>query len=221
MKSDRQFVNVNLFVRQFTSIQPRQIAANWVNESDVFAPRRLKKKPSSHQFVRNRTPWTLLVSEAIGSEEPRRLLPLAMRNACRAKLSLGIRDFVVAVSITHGSGTPTILVVEDEIVVRTAVVQYLQEHGCTVLEAETGERAMAMCRSDTELDILLTDINLNGPFSGWDLADAFRTARPGIAVVYASGTGRDRSRCVSRSRFFSKPYRMSDILGACQNPPRT
>jgi DNA-binding response OmpR family regulator len=99
-------------------------------------------------------------------------------------------------------------------------VQYLREHGCTVLEAETAERAIAMCGSTTHVDVLFTGINLDGSISGWDVAEAFRAARPGTEIVYTSGNGADRSRCVSRSQFFGKPYRLPDIL-ACQHPPMT
>jgi two-component system, response regulator PdtaR len=127
----------------------------------------------------------------------------------------------LAVVAASGLCFPTVLVVEDDFLVRITVVQYLQEHGCTVLEAETAERAIVMCGSTTPIDILFTDINLDGSISGWDIAEAFRAARPGTAVVYTSGNGADRSRCVSRSQFFGKPYRLPDILEACQYPPMT
>ena len=128
----------------------------------------------------------------------------------------------MAVAVANGSDTLTVLVVEDEVLVRTAIVQYLQEHGAgQVLEAESGEGAIAMCGSSTQVDVLFTDINLEGSISGWDVAEAFRAARPEIAVVYTSGNGPDHSRCVRGSRFFGKPYGLPDILYACQHPLRT
>lgn len=139
---------------------------------------------------------------------------------CGAKPRLGRVEFVVAISEANYSDFPTILVVEDEFLVRTTLVQYLQEHGCTVLEAENGERAIAICGSSQRIDILLTDINLDGPTTGWDIAKAFRAGRPEVAVVYTSGNGHDNSRCVSGSQFFGKPYRLSDILNVCRNPPK-
>jgi CheY-like chemotaxis protein len=108
-----------------------------------------------------------------------------------------------------------VLVVEDDFLLRHDIVEHLQERGCVVLEAETGERAIAMCRRGTPVDVLFTDINLSGVASGWDVADIFRAVRPLIAVVYTSGNGADRSRCVTGSRFFHKPYCMSDITEAC------
>jgi CheY-like chemotaxis protein len=108
-----------------------------------------------------------------------------------------------------------VLVVEDDVWLRDDIAQHLHAKGCVVLEAETGERAIAMCRRGTPVDVLFTDIDLNGDATGWDVADVYRAARPGIAVVYTSGNGVDRSRCVAGSRFFHKPYCMADILKAC------
>ena len=125
------------------------------------------------------------------------------------------------VSPEHGPDPLIVLVVEDEFLLRCDVADHLQDCGCTVLEAASGERAIAMCRSGVPVDVVLTDINLNGGPSGWDVAEEFRAARPGIAVVYASGDGIDRSRCVSGSVFFSKPYRVSDVLSACRRLPRS
>jgi hypothetical protein len=57
---------------------------------------------------------------------------------------------------------------------------------------------------------------LNGSSSGWEVAEAFRAARPSIAVVYVSGDLVDHDRSVSGSLFFTKPYRPPDIFRACQ-----
>jgi len=77
-----------------------------------------------------------------------------------------------------------------------------------------------MCEAGVAVDVVFTDINLNGPSSGWDVAEAFRAARPATAVVYASGNAIDRCRCVPGSLFFAKPYRLSDILDACRLLPK-
>jgi CheY-like chemotaxis protein len=126
----------------------------------------------------------------------------------------------LALSSANGSNSLHVLVVEDEVLVRAQITQYLRDCGCTVFEANTAEQAIAMCRAGVAVDVLVTDINLNGPSSGWDVAEAFRAARPAVAVVYASGNSVDRCRCVPGSLFFSKPYRLSDILEACQHLPK-
>lgn len=109
----------------------------------------------------------------------------------------------------------TILVVEDEYFVRDDIVSYLQDAGCEVVEAETGEHAIDICRSGVPIDVVFTDIELPGSASGFDVAETFRAAVADIPVVYASGKWGNRDRCVADSLFFGKPYRSSEILTAC------
>ena len=114
------------------------------------------------------------------------------------------------------SETLFVLVVEDEFFVRYDIAEYLRECGCVVIEEESAAGALAVCRNGTPVDVLFTDINLNGSGTGWDVAEAARAMRPDIAVFYASGELVDRSRCVPGGLFFSKPYSSSDILKACR-----
>jgi DNA-binding LytR/AlgR family response regulator len=64
-------------------------------------------------------------------------------------------------------------------------------------------------------NFLFTDIQLGGPLSGWDVAEALRAQDPELAVVYASGKSADGARQVSRSLFFAKPYKLAEIVDAC------
>jgi len=131
----------------------------------------------------------------------------------------GVRGVASVVSLAHGSAHPIVLVVEDEFFIRQDTARYLEEEGCLVLEAATAEQAIAVCRSGTPVDVLFTDINLNGGASGWEVAEGFRAARPSVTVLYTSGNSVERSRCVPDSLFFSKPYCLSDILDACRSEP--
>ena len=106
--------------------------------------------------------------------------------------------------------------IEDEFFVRLNIVNCLQEAGYVVIEAGTGEEAIALCNSETSIDVVFTDVNLGGYASGWDVAECFRIARPGVPVVYTSGRSLDAGRCVGSSTFVPKPYQESDILKACQ-----
>jgi CheY-like chemotaxis protein len=123
-------------------------------------------------------------------------------------------------SSAGSSDAVIVLVVEDEFFIREDIATYLQQHGCIVLEAESGESAIEMCRSGVPVDVLVTDIRLNGCATGWDVAAAFRAARSHIPVVYASGNPIDPDRCVSGSLFFRKPYRMDEILEGCRSLAR-
>jgi CheY-like chemotaxis protein len=109
-----------------------------------------------------------------------------------------------------------ILLVEDEIWVRLDVASCLEDAGYLVVEAGTGEAAIALCNSRTAIDMVITDINLGGSANGWDVAEYFRTVRPDVPVVYTSEKSADAGRSVAGSVFVSKPYRHSDILDACQ-----
>jgi len=109
----------------------------------------------------------------------------------------------------------TILVVEDEYFVREDIVSYLRDAGCAVVEAETGERAIDICKSGVPIDAVFTDVQLPGSASGFDVAETFRAAVADIPVLYASGNSGNRDRCVAGSLFFGKPYQSSEILTAC------
>jgi CheY-like chemotaxis protein len=122
----------------------------------------------------------------------------------------------VAPSAFNGSDRLVILVVEDEVLLRGAIADYLRDCGCLVLEAESAEQATAICRSGRVLDVLMTDINLNGPGTGWDIAETLRAAQPNVGVLYVSGHSIDPGRCVSGSFCLNKPYLNAAILQTCQ-----
>ena len=111
-----------------------------------------------------------------------------------------------------------ILVLEDEFLVRAVIVDHLRDHGCLVVEVQSGEEAIAfLIANNPPIDVLFTDIQLNGSeLSGWDVADAFRKSQPRISVIYASGHPPRAERKVDGSLFFSKPYRPDEILKACK-----
>src|SRR5690242_18406874 len=116
-----------------------------------------------------------------------------------------------------GRDSLIVLVVEDEFLLQLEIVEYLQNAGCVVLEAWSANEAVAMCRNGEPVDILVTDINLRGPGTGWDVAEALRALRPGAGVIYVSGNSLDHSRRVVGSLFFKKPYSASEILEACRD----
>ena len=108
-----------------------------------------------------------------------------------------------------------ILVVENEAPVRMALVLELHCEGYAVLEAESGEDALIQLDDGQRVDILITDIQLGGDLTGWDVADKFRDVFSDILVIYTSGAAVENPRKVSSSVFFSKPYRPADISKLC------
>ncbi len=109
-----------------------------------------------------------------------------------------------------------VLVVEDESLVRFDIASYLEDAGFVVIEVSTGESAISLCNVGTSIDIIITDINLGGSVSGWDVAESFRTVMPNIPVLYTTAEPIDRSRCVPDSAILTKPYHNGDILKECQ-----
>jgi DNA-binding response OmpR family regulator len=107
-----------------------------------------------------------------------------------------------------------VLVVEDQWLLRDELARAFRADGWVVLEAATGEAAVAILQH-TRVDALLTDIQLGGSLSGWDVAEAGRMANAATDIVYISGNA-DCSRRVSASHFFTKPYRPGAIVAACR-----
>ena len=83
----------------------------------------------------------------------------------------------------------TVLVVEDETVVRALVVEVLTEFGFTVLEAADGQAGLLILQSDAPIDLLVTDVGLPG-MNGRQLAEAARADRPDLKVLFMTGYAR-------------------------------
>ncbi|MCF8043417.1 MAG: PAS domain-containing protein [Desulfarculaceae bacterium] len=84
-------------------------------------------------------------------------------------------------------GAETILVAEDENVVREFIVRVLTRLGYRVLEAEHGPAALDLMReADNQVDILLTDV-IMPKMNGKELYERLRVEKPGIKVLYISG----------------------------------
>jgi DNA-binding response OmpR family regulator len=113
------------------------------------------------------------------------------------------------------TSSATVLVVEDQWLLRDELARALRADGWVVLEAATGEAAIGILQQN-RIDALITDIQLGGSLSGWDVAEAGRAAHAATAIVYISGTT-DSSRRVSPSHFFKKPYSPAAIVAACRD----
>jgi len=109
----------------------------------------------------------------------------------------------------------SVLVVEDDWLLRQSLADALNAEHWDVHEAESGETALEVLKSVVSLDFLITDIRLGGKLDGWDVADAFRAANIVAPVLYLSGNPVLESRKVSTSAFLSKPYQMDRLLTVC------
>src|ERR1700680_5074123 len=112
-----------------------------------------------------------------------------------------------AVEVSSG-GTATILLVEDEVVLRNVCPGYLESKGYTVLEAGNAKEAMKICQGhDRPIHMLITDIVMPG-LGGLELAKSALEMRPAFSVVLVSGY---RARALNREaigfgKFLQKPF---------------
>jgi CheY-like chemotaxis protein len=110
-----------------------------------------------------------------------------------------------------GDGRPalsTILVVEDEILVRLSIADYLRQCGYRVLEAGSGEAAQAVLRAGEPVDILFSDIDLGPGISGFALAKWTRRTCRDIRIILTSGAAwlADGNSDVCDRPLLRKPY---------------
>jgi nitrogen-specific signal transduction histidine kinase len=80
----------------------------------------------------------------------------------------------------------TVLVIEDEPVVRAVVIEMLAEQGYRTLEAVDGPTGVKILRSGERIDMLVTDIGLPG-MNGRQVADQARETRPGLRILFITG----------------------------------
>jgi CheY-like chemotaxis protein len=91
------------------------------------------------------------------------------------------------IKIPARAETPTILVVDDEVLVRVVIAEYLRDCGYRVLEAGSADDAVAVLGSKLEVDIVFTDLELPGQSSGLELARWIRRRHPDVRVIVTSG----------------------------------
>jgi CheY-like chemotaxis protein len=95
-------------------------------------------------------------------------------------------DAVGRIELPRADTGETVLVVEDEAVVRSLILEVLAELGYTALEAADGPSGLRFLRSKARVDLLVTDVGLPG-MNGRQLADAAREMRPDLKVLFITG----------------------------------
>ena len=105
------------------------------------------------------------------------------------------------------------LVIEDEWFIRMEMADALAEAGWKVFEYANGEDLAEHLAEHASIGLIVTDIRLGGPVTGWDVAQRCRAAHPSVAVIYCSGNAIEKERCVRDSVFLSKPCDMDMLTG--------
>lgn len=81
----------------------------------------------------------------------------------------------------------TVLVVEDDVLVRFSVADYLRGCGYKVLEAGSAAEAITVLNTDMDVDLVFSDIQMPGEIDGFGLARWIRQNRPSVKVMLTSG----------------------------------
>ena len=101
----------------------------------------------------------------------------------------------------------TVLVVEDETLIREFVAEELEEAGYTVVIASNADQAIAILEARQDIHLVFTDIDMPGSMNGIKLAHAVRNRWPPIRIIATSGHFAVRAGDLPADvPFISKPY---------------
>src|ERR1700709_1171384 len=108
---------------------------------------------------------------------------------------------------------PTVLIVEDEMMLRMRAVDLVEDAGFTPVEAINADEALSILESRSDIELLFTDIQMPGSMDGLKLAHAVHERWPLIKIILVSGqlklTDADKP---AHSRFFGKPVNVKDMI---------
>ena len=110
----------------------------------------------------------------------------------------------------------TVLVVEDEVLIRLVIADYLRECGYRVHEAASADEAIAILESrEVSVDIVFSDVIMPGSMDGFGLARWVRANRPQIDIVLTSGVDRSAEVAGMLCRggpLLEKPYEPQKVV---------
>ena len=115
---------------------------------------------------------------------------------------------------TSSEPTKTLLVVDDEPMVRDAETQILRLQGYTVLEAGNAAEALRLAREAAAVHLLITDFSMP-EVDGLELTRRFRTVHPKTPVLMVSGSLpliQHRADDLDHFEFLVKPFQFNELL---------
>jgi two-component system, response regulator PdtaR len=111
------------------------------------------------------------------------------------------------------ASTPTILVVEDEPLVRLVGTLLLADAGFNVIEACNAEEALRVLEAGSDIRIVFTDVEMPGALDGFGLARCVHERWPAIGVIVTSGRAEPpRQKAGLNELFVAKPYASSTLM---------
>ncbi|MBA1154748.1 response regulator [Microvirga mediterraneensis] len=114
----------------------------------------------------------------------------------------------------YSDETSVVLLVEDELLVRMAAAEDLQDAGFHVLEAANADVALAVLETCShDVQVLFTDIDMPGSMNGLDLAESVQQRWPHISLLISSAYHRPLPQQIpDDGRFVPKPYSSEDVV---------
>lgn len=113
------------------------------------------------------------------------------------------------------TGGNSILVVDDEVLIRLDLADYLRECGYRVHEAASAAEAIAVLQGGHSIDLVFSDVQMPGEMDGFGLAQWVRTHCPGVQVILTSGIVRaveEAQDLCEHGPIERKPYHHSQLL---------
>ncbi len=118
----------------------------------------------------------------------------------------------------------TILIVEDEVVVRMNVSEYLRDYGYKVIEAASGDEALQVLKDPTiSVHIVFSDVQMPGTLDGFGLSQWIRSHRPELRVLLAGTLDRavHTAAQVCEEGPLTKPYEPQALLSRIKRLQRS
>ena len=117
---------------------------------------------------------------------------------------------------TDLTGNATILLIEDESAVRTLISNVLNNKGYTVLEAESGQKALEIFEENKNIDLVITDVIMPG-IKGTELAQRIQATSPEIKVIFISGYTQNelmdrQNGKIQGYKFLAKPFTFKELV---------
>lgn len=104
-----------------------------------------------------------------------------------------------------------ILLVEDEFLIRAVTGEGLRDAGFTIIEAGNADEAKALLDTGLEVDLVFSDVRMNGSMDGLGFARYVRSEFPELPVVITSASAITASAMRGLGAFVPKPYRTDEI----------
>jgi CheY-like chemotaxis protein len=113
-------------------------------------------------------------------------------------------------SVDTAPATPTVLLVEDEVLIRLMIAEELRDRGIQVLEASSAEEALIVLESALPVHLLFTDVHLPGGMNGVALANLAHARYPHLKLIITSS--REPAGGAVADSFIPKPYDLPAVI---------